>query len=53
MTAYLTDWLEWSHQAREEQRRNPPPVVARLIKYMKEREAMQKTEGNDSQVSAG
>ena len=28
--AYLADWLEYGRKAREEQRRNPPPVVVRL-----------------------
>jgi len=28
--AYITDWLEWGKKMREEQRRNPPPVVVRL-----------------------
>jgi uncharacterized protein (DUF433 family) len=28
--AYLLDWLEYGRQAREEQERNPPPVVVRL-----------------------
>jgi uncharacterized protein (DUF433 family) len=27
---YLADWLEFSRRAREEQERNPPPVVQRL-----------------------
>ncbi len=28
--AYLTSWLEYGRRAREEQKRNPPPVVERL-----------------------
>ena len=28
--AYLAGWLEYGRKAREEQRRNPPPVVVRL-----------------------
>ena len=28
--AYLADWLEYGRQAREKQRRDPPPVVVRL-----------------------
>jgi uncharacterized protein (DUF433 family) len=31
--AYLTDWLEFSRQARENQRRNPPPVVEKLRQF--------------------
>ena len=28
---YVADWLEFSHQAREEARRNPSPVAQRLL----------------------
>ncbi|BAY59972.1 hypothetical protein NIES22_00290 [Calothrix brevissima NIES-22] len=48
VSAYMTDWLEWSHKMQEEQRRNPPPVVAKLIKFKAEREAMKKAD--DSQL---
>ncbi|OUL36040.1 hypothetical protein BV372_09090 [Nostoc sp. T09] len=48
VSAYMTDWLEWSHRMQEEQRRNPSPVVAKLIKFKAEREAMKKTD--DSQI---
>lgn len=34
--AYLLDWLDFSRQAREEQAKNPPPVVLRLQKLKKE-----------------
>jgi len=51
VSAYLTDWLEWSHRMREEQRRNPSPVVKKLMKLKAEREAMKKA--NESQISAG
>lgn len=34
--AYLTDWLEWGEAMRQEQRRNPPPVVAKLRKFKQE-----------------
>lgn len=51
VSAYIADWLEWSHRAQEEQRRNPPPVVVKLMKLKAEREAMKKA--NDSQISAG
>ncbi|MBD2355886.1 DUF433 domain-containing protein [Tolypothrix sp. FACHB-123] len=40
VSAYLTDWLEWSHKMQEEQRRNPPPAVAKLIKFKAEKEAI-------------
>ena len=30
VNAYLEDWLEWGRRMREEQERNPPPVVVRL-----------------------
>ena len=36
--AYLLDWLEYGRQAREEQERNPPPVVVRLRALKAERQ---------------
>jgi uncharacterized protein (DUF433 family) len=39
---YIADWLEWGHRMREEQRRNPSPVVQKLIQFKSEREAMKK-----------
>ena len=30
--AYIQDWLEWGDRMREEQKRNPNPVVERLKK---------------------
>jgi uncharacterized protein (DUF433 family) len=38
VTAYLTDWLEWGRQMREEQDRNPPPVIVRLRALKAERD---------------
>lgn len=48
---YIVDWLEWGHRMREEQRRNPPPVVARLMKLKAEKEAKEKA--NNAQISNG
>lgn len=31
ISKYMADWLEWGRKMREEQRRNPPPVVQRLM----------------------
>lgn len=28
--AYISDWLAWGQKMRQEQERNPPPVVVRL-----------------------
>lgn len=36
--AYMTSWLEHGRRAREEQKRNPPPVVERLRALKAERE---------------
>lgn len=47
---YLSNWLEHSHKMREEQRRNPSPVVVKLMKLKAKREAMKKV--NDSQLSS-
>lgn len=51
VSTYITDWLEHGHRAREEQKRNPPPVSEKLRKMRAEREAMKKA--NESQISAG
>jgi hypothetical protein len=39
VNAYLPDWLEFSRQARESQRQNPPPVVEKLRQFKVENEA--------------
>ena len=39
---YISDWLESGHRMREQQRRNPSPVVQKLIQFKAEREAMKK-----------
>ena len=36
--AYLTDWLAHSRRMREEQKRNPPPVIARLQNLARRRQ---------------
>ncbi|MFM7425231.1 MAG: DUF433 domain-containing protein [Elainella sp.] len=46
--AYLTDWLEWGEKMREEQRHNPPPVVAKLRKLRETKAARQ---AGDASVS--
>ncbi|MBR8828569.1 MAG: DUF433 domain-containing protein [Gomphosphaeria aponina SAG 52.96 = DSM 107014] len=51
ISAYMTDWLEWSYKVREQQRLNPPPFIDKLRKLKAERDAMKKT--NDTQISAG
>ena len=40
VSAYVADWLDWSHQMREQQRQNPPPFIARL-KQLKAEEQFQ------------
>lgn len=42
VSAYLTDWLEWSHRVREDQQLNPPSFVVKLRKLKAEREAAKK-----------
>ena len=51
VTEYINDWLAWGEKMLEEQRRNPPPVVAKLMKFKAEREAMKIA--NESQISLG
>jgi uncharacterized protein (DUF433 family) len=38
MDAYVADWLAWGQRMREEQERNPPPVVVRLRALKAERQ---------------
>ena len=42
--AYLLEGLEFSRKAREEQARNPPPVVQRLLKLKAERSVLSTNE---------
>jgi uncharacterized protein (DUF433 family) len=37
INAYLTDWLAWSHQMREEQQNNPPPFIEKLRQFKAEK----------------
>jgi uncharacterized protein (DUF433 family) len=34
---YMAEWYEFGERMREEQRRNPSPAVARLVRLMEER----------------
>jgi len=34
---YIADWLEWGHQVREEQKRNPLPISEKLHQLRSER----------------
>jgi len=43
---YITEWLEWGEEMREEQTRNPPPVTEKLRKFKAEREARSKADAN-------
>ncbi|MFE1745512.1 DUF433 domain-containing protein [Coleofasciculus sp. H7-2] len=51
VSAYIADSLEHGHKMREEQQRNPSPVVVKLMKLKAERGAMKKV--NESEISAG
>ena len=37
--AYMTEWIEHGRRMREEQERNPPPVVLKLRRLIAERKA--------------
>ncbi|NEN94361.1 MAG: DUF433 domain-containing protein [Moorea sp. SIO3I7] len=39
VSAYIADWLAWSHQMREQQRKNPPPFIEKLRKFKAEKDA--------------
>ena len=34
---YIENWLNWSHQQREEQRLHPSPIVQKLKQYKAEK----------------
>ena len=40
VNAYIADWLEWSHQMRESQRKNPPPFVEKTPKAGKPKQQL-------------
>ncbi|CCI24712.1 DUF433 domain-containing protein [Microcystis aeruginosa] len=48
VSQYIADWLEWGRKMREEQRKNPPPVVERLRKLKAEITAKQ--QANDTEI---
>jgi len=37
VSKYIADWLEWGHEMREEQKRNPPPISEKLHQLRAER----------------
>ena len=41
VSQYMADWLEWGRKAWEEQRRNPSPVVQKLMRLKAEKEAIE------------
>ena len=43
---YITEWLEWGEEMREEQTRNPPPVTEKLRQFKAERDARRKVDVN-------
>jgi len=42
ISKYIERWLEWGHQMREEQRRNPPPIIVKLMELKAEKAAQLK-----------
>ena len=47
---YIADWLEWGRRMREEQQRNPSPVVQKLMQLKAERQGKK---AKDAQISHG
>jgi len=46
ISEYIADWLEWGHQMREEQKRNPLPVSEKLRQLKAERLKLGKSYAN-------
>jgi uncharacterized protein (DUF433 family) len=40
ISKYMADWLDWGQKMRQEQRRNPSPVVRKLMQLKAESEAI-------------
>lgn len=51
VNAYLEDWLAWSDQVREEQKKNPPKFVEKMRQLHKLRDSRIGT--HDSEIFAG
>ncbi|MBD2316874.1 DUF433 domain-containing protein [Phormidium tenue] len=43
---YITNWLEWGHKMREEQKHNPPPISEKLRQLRAERITLGKSYAN-------
>ncbi len=50
ISQYIANWLEWSHQVREEQKQNPSQLVKKLMEV---KAAQTKEKVNDTQISHG
>lgn len=46
VTQYITNWLEWGYQMREEQKLNPPPISSKLRQLRAERLTLGKSYAN-------
>jgi uncharacterized protein (DUF433 family) len=46
ISAYITNWLEWGYQMREEQKRNPPSISEKLRQLRAERLTLGKSYAN-------
>jgi uncharacterized protein (DUF433 family) len=48
---YIEDWLEWGRKMREEQKKNPSPVVIKLMQIKAEKAAQKQVD--NAEVSHG
>jgi uncharacterized protein (DUF433 family) len=45
VSVYLADWLAWSHQMREQQRKNPPEFIEKLHQLKVKKDAAELAKG--------
>ena len=51
VSAYLADWLAWSHQMRKQQQENPPPFIGKLQALKAKKQVDTQTETSTVEVS--
>lgn len=51
VSAYLADWLAWSHHKREQQRQNPPPFIEKLRQLQAKKQVASQPETSNVEVT--
>ncbi|MEQ8959612.1 MAG: hypothetical protein RLP02_17095 [Coleofasciculus sp. C2-GNP5-27] len=51
VSAYLADWLAWSHHKREQQRKNPPSFIDKLRQLQAKKQVVSQPETSTVEVT--